>query len=263
MDYSRLFFHPEWSPPAIRSAARFLWRKCSLYYDEVSLLTAHPLELFSLFVTLREKKLKSTSTELHDQHDTSTAAQQNLAYYLVYDPNNSFYKNTNEITHKTSNQTARKHYCWLCNYTFHNFASFSDPYTCHYLEYWCGSLGEASSSQPHFGMASEWESRQDAAHPFSVTGYPADGCAVRSHKALQYFVALVPCRILPHLPPAHLHTQIIQDMHHQSTWDNISVNFAATYLVYIHKNKQSKVSFKHMPMTASDSASSSSKQWAV
>lgn len=79
--------------------------------DEVSLLTAHSLELFNLFVKLREEKLKSTSTELLDQHNTSTAVQQDLPYNLVYYPNNSFYENINEIIHKTSNQTARKHHC--------------------------------------------------------------------------------------------------------------------------------------------------------
>jgi len=76
-------------------------------------------------------------------------------------------------------------------------------------------------------MALEWELRQDAAHPLSVVGHPADGYALQSHKVLQYFAALAPCQILPHLPPAHLHTQ---EMHHHSLLVNISVSFAAIYL---------------------------------
>lgn len=76
-------------------------------------------------------------------------------------------------------------------------------------------------------MALEWELRQDAAHPLSVVAHPADGYALQSHKALQYFAALAPCQILPHLPPTHLNTQ---EMQCHSLLVNIPVSFAATYL---------------------------------
>lgn len=153
MDYSRFLLHPEWWPPAIRSAAHFLGRKFMLLLWGFS-ITAHCLELLIALLWLLETKSRCLPPQCFMTNKIHQLLFSSLVYHLVYYPNSSFYKNSNEIINTASNQTARKRYCWQHNVTFLNYASFPDPYTCHCSCLW-GSLDEASSSQPHFGMASE------------------------------------------------------------------------------------------------------------